>query len=92
MLIHSKDAIFVFSNVKCCKIKQETNTTNNQELKKKNKIPSLASTCRAELEDLSLLEGIELAARELVACSCISLILPKYRGKKKKSRNFYRER
>ena len=33
--------------------------------------PSFTSAWRAELEDLSLLEGKELAARELVACSCI---------------------
>lgn len=40
------------------------------EVKEKKK-PSLCSRWRAELEDLSLLEGIELAAMELVACSCI---------------------
>ena len=34
--------------------------------------PSLSSRWRAELEDLSLLEGRELAAIELVAWSCIS--------------------
>lgn len=34
--------------------------------------PSLTSRWRAELEDLSLLEGREFAAIELVACSCIA--------------------
>lgn len=33
----------------------------------------MTSCWRAELEDLSLLEGRELAATELVACSCIPL-------------------
>lgn len=36
-------------------------------------LPSLISKCGAELDDLSLLDGKELAAKELVACSCIFL-------------------
>lgn len=43
-----------------------------QRLEFRNK-PSLTSAWSAELEDLSLLEGREFAAMELVACSCISL-------------------
>lgn len=35
------------------------------------KVPSLISKCGLELDDLSLLDGRELAAKELVACSCI---------------------
>lgn len=31
----------------------------------------MISKCGAELDDLSLLDGKELAAKELVACSCI---------------------
>lgn len=38
--------------------------------------PSLSSCWIAELEDLSLLEGRELAATELAACSCIFLLYP----------------
>jgi len=38
-------------------------------------LPSLISKCGAELDDLSLLDGKELAAKELVACSCIFLTL-----------------
>ena len=34
--------------------------------------PSLTSSWRAELEDISLLEGREFAAIELVAWSCIA--------------------
>lgn len=41
--------------------------------------PSLTSAWRAELEDLSLLEGKELAARKLVACSCIASTIQKTR-------------
>lgn len=57
--------------------------------KKKEKIaPSLTSAWRAELEDLSLLEGKELAARELVACSCI---FSGTKGKKKEVSGSWRE-
>jgi hypothetical protein len=50
---------------------QINNLFNKTEMSEKIR-PSLISSWRAELEDLSLLEGRELAARELVACSCIA--------------------
>lgn len=46
-------------------------------------LPSLISKCGAELDDLSLLDGKELAAKELVACSCIFLTIERSIGRER---------